>query len=188
MWHLDPSNRFATIHQHHRQTDRQDRQRSDSIGRTVLGRPFVQELSSADIGDRLAKIDMGRKLGVSPFFGGGAGSPSNTMLVHCGQTVGRIRMLLAIEVDLGSGHIVLEGTQLPTERSPVCLCGFRHISTSGFLVRASRASFVAFLWSPYVIGQTIYILILSFVLSFFPRIISAVGNWMSAILPHVVWP
>jgi len=42
MFHLDPSNCFATVHQHHRQTDRQDmqtgqdRQWSDSIGRTVL--------------------------------------------------------------------------------------------------------------------------------------------------------
>jgi len=34
-WHLHPSNRLATIHQGYRQ-DRQDRQRSDSIGRTVL--------------------------------------------------------------------------------------------------------------------------------------------------------
>ena len=36
-WRLDPSNRLATIHQRYtdRQT-RQDRQRSDSIGRTVL--------------------------------------------------------------------------------------------------------------------------------------------------------
>jgi len=37
-FHLDPSNRLATIHQRHRQdrTDKTDRQRSDSIGRTVL--------------------------------------------------------------------------------------------------------------------------------------------------------
>ena len=34
-WHLDPSNRLATIHQRHKQ-DRIDRQRSDSIRRTVL--------------------------------------------------------------------------------------------------------------------------------------------------------
>jgi len=35
---LDMSIRLTTIHQHYRQTDqdRQDRQRSDSIGRTVL--------------------------------------------------------------------------------------------------------------------------------------------------------
>jgi len=67
------------------------------------------------------------------------------------------------------------------------------------------------LWSPYVIGQTIYIfmlwfvmvalwnradhyifalwLLLSFFLLFlFPRLISAVADWMSAILPHMVWP
>jgi len=38
-FHLDPSNRLATIHRRYRQTDRtdrQDRQRTDSIGRTVL--------------------------------------------------------------------------------------------------------------------------------------------------------
>ena len=44
-FHLDPSNRLATVHQRHRQDrqtgktdrkDRQDRQRSGSIGRTVL--------------------------------------------------------------------------------------------------------------------------------------------------------
>ena len=39
-----------------------------------------------------------------------------------------------------------------------------------------------------------YIFILSFVLlllsssSFFPRLISAATDWMSAILPHMVWP
>jgi len=40
-------------------------------------------------------------------------------------------------------------------------------------------------------GQCLhYIFILSFVLSsfFFPRLMSAVGDWMSAILPHKVWP
>jgi len=48
----------------------------------------------------------------------------------------------------------------------------------------------AVLWSPYVIGQTIYIFILflSSTFFFFPRLISAVGDWMSAILPHMVWP
>jgi len=29
---------------------------------------------------------------------------------------------------------------------------------------------------------------LSFFLLFFPRLISAVGDWISAILPHMVWP
>jgi len=27
-----------------------------------------------------------------------------------------------------------------------------------------------------------------FLLFFFPRLISAVGDWMSTILPHMVWP
>jgi len=45
-----------------------------------------------------------------------------------------------------------------------------------------------YLWSPYVIGQTIYIFMLWFVLLFFPRLISAATDWMSAILPHMVWP
>ena len=46
------------------------------------------------------------------------------------------------------------------------------------------------LWSPYVIGQAIhYIFALWFLLSSsFPRLISAVADWMSTILAHVVWP
>jgi len=35
-FHLDPSNRLATVHERHRQTDRQTGQRTESIGRTVL--------------------------------------------------------------------------------------------------------------------------------------------------------
>ena len=51
------------------------------------------------------------------------------------------------------------------------------------------------LWSPYVIGQTIifsscfFLLLLLFLLSsFFPRLISAVGDWMFTILWYMVWP
>jgi len=29
--------------------------------------------------------------------------------------------------------------------------------------------------------------LLSFFLSFFPRLISAVGDWMSTVLPHIMW-
>jgi len=47
------------------------------------------------------------------------------------------------------------------------------------------------LWSPYVIGQTIIFSFCFFffllLLSFFPRLISAVGDWMSTILWHMVW-
>jgi len=49
------------------------------------------------------------------------------------------------------------------------------------------------LWSPYHIGHTIIFLpcgffffLLSFFL-FFPHLISAIADWMSTILPHIVW-
>jgi len=47
------------------------------------------------------------------------------------------------------------------------------------------------LWPPYVIGQAIYIypVVCSlFVLFFFPRLISAVTDWMSTTLAHILWP
>jgi len=47
--------------------------------------------------------------------------------------------------------------------------------------------FMVALWN----RETIYIFMLWFVLLsffFFPRLISAAADWMSAILPHMVWP
>jgi len=44
MFHFDPLNRLATIHQRYRQTDRTG-QRSDSIQRTVFGRQFVKRFA-----------------------------------------------------------------------------------------------------------------------------------------------
>jgi len=46
------------------------------------------------------------------------------------------------------------------------------------------------LWSPYGTGQTIIFSSCFFLSSFFffPRLISAVGDWMSTILPHMMWP
>jgi len=61
----------------------------------------------------------------------------------------------------------------------VCLSVFMYVCLSTFL------------WPPYVIGQAVYIFILSFfflLLFLFPRLISVVADWMSAILAHVVWP
>jgi len=43
------------------------------------------------------------------------------------------------------------------------------------------------LWSPYVIGQTIIFSSCDFFL-YFPRLISAAVDWLSTILPHMVWP
>jgi len=49
------------------------------------------------------------------------------------------------------------------------------------------------LWSPYVIEQTIIFLpfdfyCLSFFFLFFPRLISVDVDWISTILPYMVWP
>jgi len=47
------------------------------------------------------------------------------------------------------------------------------------------------LWLPYGIGQAIIFLSCSFFFflsSFFPRLFSAVRDWMSSILPHMMWP
>ena len=61
-------------------------------------------------------------------------------------------------------------------------------------VTAALASELPSLWSPYVIGQTIifllcdFYLLSSFFLFLFPHLISAAVDWMSTILPHMVWP
>ena len=49
---------------------------------------------------------------------------------------------------------------------------------------------VLLLWPPIVIGRPLYFctVIPFYLSSFFPRLISAVGDWMSTILPHMVWP
>jgi len=51
---------------------------------------------------------------------------------------------------------------------------------------------IDWLWSPYGIGQTIIFLLHGFFFLFFLSFFSSpnlrVGDWMSAILPHMVWP
>jgi len=44
--------------------------------------------------------------------------------------------------------------------------------------------FMAALWN----RADDYIFVLWFISIFFPRLFSAVGDWMSTILPHMVWP
>jgi len=43
----------------------------------------------------------------------------------------------------------------------------------------NRAAIIFLVW---------FLLLFSFFLSFSPRLISAVADWMPAILPHIVWP
>ena len=69
---------------------------------------------------------------------------------------------------------------------------YRPLHTTFFLPSVTELTELRFfLWPPYVIRQAIYIFILSLVLLssfFFPRLISAVADWMSTILAHMVWP
>jgi len=44
---------------------------------------------------------------------GGKAPPHFSAYVYCGQTAGWIEMPLGMEVGLGPGDIVLDGTQLP---------------------------------------------------------------------------
>jgi len=48
-------------------------------------------------------------------------------------------------------------------------------------------SICIYLWPPCVADADICPVVSSFFF-FFPRLISAVGHWMSTILLHVVWP
>jgi len=68
-------------------------QRSDSIGRTVFGRPFVRRFALC------------YRTVVCPVL--------SVTLVYCGQTVRRIKMKLGTQVGLGPGHIVLGGDPAP---------------------------------------------------------------------------
>jgi len=58
--------------------------------------------------------------------------------VHCGQTVGRNKMQLGMQVGLGPGHIMLDGTQLPLRQmgrapqfSAHVYCGKRSMDLDG---------------------------------------------------------
>ena len=57
-------------------------------------------------------------------------------------------------------------------------------------VRGRLEMYSEYLWPPYVMGQAIIFLPcgLFLLLLFFPRLISAVADWMSTILPHMMWP
>jgi len=58
----------------------------------VFGRPFVKRFA-------LCHVDLSVCL--------------SETLVYCGQTVGRIKMKLGMQVGLGPGHIVLGGEPAP---------------------------------------------------------------------------
>jgi len=110
-------------------------------------------------------------------------------------------------VRLWSGNTDITGLVIGNSVQQNAKCNKRQVSRKGHRGSRARTSVatsavwlailseipLAYLWSPYGIGQTIIFLpcgyLLSFFLSFFiPRLISAAADWMSAILPHMVWP
>jgi len=104
-------------------------------------------------------------------------------------------MPLGTEVGLGPGDIVLgwdpappqKGTQHPQFWSMSIVV--KRLDGLGCHLVRTQASAQALAQATLVIGQTIIFLPCGFyLLSFFPRLISAVGDWMSTILPHMVWP
>ena len=70
-------------------------------------------------------------------------------------------------------------------------CEKRPVTANCVCVVTVRWKAPVFLWSPYGIGQTIIFsccgLFFLSIFLFFPRLISAAADWMSAILPHMVW-
>ena len=64
-------------------------------------------------------------------------------LVHCGQTVGRIKMKLGVQVGLGPGHVVLDGDPAPSEKGGRSfLPNFRPISIVAKRLDGSRCHLV----------------------------------------------
>jgi len=61
------------------------------------------------------------------------------MFVHCGQTVGRIKMKLGMQVGFGPGHIVLDGDPAPPpQKGHNPLTNFRPISVAAKWLHGSR--------------------------------------------------
>ena len=66
--------------------------------------------------------------------------------VHCGQTVGRIKIKLGMQVGVGPGHVVLDGDQAPPPQRRTALppANFRPISVAAEWLHGSRCHLV---WS-----------------------------------------
>jgi len=65
--------------------------------------------------------------------------------IHCGQTVGRIKMKLGAQVGLGPGHIVLDGDlAVPPQRGRHSPSNFQPISVVAKWLHGSRCHLV---WS-----------------------------------------
>jgi len=63
--------------------------------------------------------------------------------VHCGQTVGRMKMKLGMQVGLGPGHIVLDGDSAPLPQRSTAP-NFRPVSVAA---KGLHASICHLVWS-----------------------------------------
>ena len=113
---------------------------------------------------------------------------------------GSMSAFLFSERDLGS--VTVRHSSIGGQPNFAALNKGRHLYSAGRLSRWALAHissygrpvisiYLSFIWSPYVIGQTIIFSSCSFFPSSFfcfPRLISAVGDWMFTILWHMVWP
>jgi len=113
-----------------RQTDRQDRQRSYSIGRTVL----------QTVAQKWFALCYQTAVCLSVLF-----VCLYVMLLYCGQIVGWIKMKLGTQVGLSPGHIVLDGDPAPLPQK-VKNSNFRPISVVTQWLHGSRC---------YVLGMEI---------------------------------
>jgi len=77
-----------------------------------------------------------------------------------------------------------------TNLPEICMKGWpNRCAYAALLNKYANDTLTGLLWSPYEIEQTIiFSSCFFFLLSFCPRLISAVRDWMSTILPHMVWP
>jgi len=105
------------------QTDRTDRQRTDSIGQTVIWATVCKT--------------------VRPMLSVRCLSVLSVTFVHCSQTVGRIKIKLFMQVGLGPGNIVLDGDQAPPPPKGTAP-NFRSISVAAKWLHGSRCHLV---WS-----------------------------------------
>ena len=75
------------------------------------------------------------KMSQSPLF-------APTVHVYCGRTAGWIKLALGMEVDLGPGHIVLDGDPAPHSRKGAEPPNFRPIFIVAKRLDASRCHLV----------------------------------------------
>ena len=86
-------------------------------------------------------------------------------------------------------HCARWGPSSPTKRGIAAFLPVSITAKRSPISATAQLLYTRFLWSPNGIGEDHYIFILSFVLLLllfcFPRLISAVAEWMSAILAHL---